>query len=392
MLPTPLPPVTAALLARIRTQCESGRPEWQDSQAPESSISVERYFSEAIWAREIAHLFRPLPLIAAHSSELQAGQLLAHDSLGAPILLTRQPDGQVQAYLNVCRHRGTRLVAARDAAQTKASIVCPYHGWTYGLNGQLRHRLHAHTFDPKPCEQENLIPLPCEERHGLIWVVPDPKGSIDLDAFLGDLNGEMPFYGIENLQHFRSVHASYPANWKLIPDAFLESYHIRVLHRQTIAPFFSDGITASHAFGDHIHSLVARRAAQEWAGKSDAAQPSDLNELCQLVTPSQLIFPNTITIFHPDYLSLITLYPTSPETLSWTHKMLIPKDKTSPDWAAHWEKTFQLINHGVFEKEDIATAIGTQQGLKSGANTHLRAGRIEQGLGWFHASVQAKVD
>ncbi len=109
--------------------------------------------------------------------------------------------------------------------------------------------------------------------------------------------------------------------------------------------------------------------------------------LCELATPSQVIFPNTITIFHPDYLSLITLYPVAAGTLRWTHRMLIPAGRTTPDWTPHWEKTFRLIEEGVFQKEDIACAIGIQQGFASGANAHLTAGRAEQGIGWFHASV-----
>ena len=100
-----------------------------------------------------------------------------------------------------------------------------------------------------------------------------------------------------------------------------------------------------------------------------------------------MIFPNVVTIFHPDYLSLITLYPVGPETLSWTHRMLVPADRTTPDWTPHWEKTFALIEQGVFEKEDIACAVAIQRGLKSGANRHLTAGRAEQGVGWFHAEV-----
>jgi Rieske 2Fe-2S family protein len=111
--------------------------------------------------------------------------------------------------------------------------------------------------------------------------------------------------------------------------------------------------------------------------------------LCELVTPSHVIFPNTITIFHPDYLSLVTLYPVAAGTLRWTHRMLIPADRATPDWAAHWEKTFRLIEEGVFQKEDIACAIGIQKGLESGANRFLTAGRAEQGIGWFHADVAA---
>ena len=111
--------------------------------------------------------------------------------------------------------------------------------------------------------------------------------------------------------------------------------------------------------------------------------------LCELVTPSHVIFPNTITIFHPDYLSLVTLYPVAAGTLRWTHRMLIPADRATPDWTPHWEKTFRLIEEGVFQKEDIACAIGIQQGFASGANAHLTAGRAEQGIGWFHGRRRA---
>ena len=190
---------------------------------------------------------------------------------------------------------------------------------------------------------------------------------------------------------FRTLEAEYPANWKLIVDAFLEPYHIRVLHKDTIYPFFTDGITAAQRHGPHISSLVARRSAQEWASQSPCEPPATLHELRQLATPSQVIFPNTITIFHPDYLSLITLYPSGPETLRWTHRMLIPADKTTPDWTPHWEKTFRLIEQGVFQKEDIHCAVNIQKGLKAGANHHLTAGRIEQALAWFHESVHDRV-
>ena len=80
----PLPPRTAAELERIRVQTRAGRLEWQDSTAPAAHIPVENYTSEAIRAAEIARLFRPLPLIAGHGSELAAGQVLAHDDYGVP--------------------------------------------------------------------------------------------------------------------------------------------------------------------------------------------------------------------------------------------------------------------------------------------------------------------
>ena len=382
-----LPPAIARQLAAIRSQLRAHRPQWGDTV---STIPVERYFAPAIWQAEIDHLFRPLPLVAAHASELAPGQVLAHDSYGVPLLLTRDMHGEVRAFLNVCRHRGMRLVTA-GTAEGRASVVCPYHGWTYHLDGRLRHRLHAEAFDACPAGETDLVALPCAERHGLVWVVPQPQDGLDLDRFLGGVGEELDFHAIGDLELFRTVEADYPANWKLIMDAFLESYHIRVLHQDTIWPFFSDGITAAQRYGPHISSLVARREAQEWANQPGEPMPADLVALRQLVTPSQVIFPNTITIFHPDYLSLITLYPSGPETLRWTHRMLVPRAKHTPDWAPHWEKTFRLIEQGVFQKEDIRCAIGIQQGLQSGANRQLTAGRIEQALAWFHDSVASAI-
>ncbi len=385
-----LPPHTASQLARIRAQVVAGRLEWQDSDAPVARIPVENYFSDDVRAAEVERLFRPLPLIVGHAGELAPGQVLAHDDYGVPMLLSRDGDGCFRAFLNVCRHRGMRLVENTGAAVAKKSLVCPYHGWTYQLDGQLRHRLHAEAFDACAAGEESLVALPAEERHGLLWVVPTPGAAIDVAAFLGGLDGELPFYGIAGLRLFRTVHADYPANWKLIIDAFLEAYHIRVLHKDTIYPFFADGLTATERFGPHIQSLVARRAAEPWA-RERAPTPVDMAALCELVTPSQIVFPNTITIFHPDYLSLVTLYPAGPETLSWTHRMLIPAERATPDWAPHWEKTFRLIEEGVFQKEDIACAIGIQRGLRSGANRFVTAGRAEQGIGWFHGDVAQRL-
>jgi len=382
---TALPPhMRDALGCIARVLCGDGEQPARTGEV--ARIPVEHYTSPALRDAEVEGLFRPLPLIVGHACELARGEVLAHDEYGVPMLLARDGGGRFRAFLNVCRHRGMRLVDG-IAAKPAASVVCPYHGWTYRLDGSLRHRLHADAFDSCAPGDVDLVALPCEERHGLLWVVPTPAGTIDVAAFLGALDAELPFCGIERLRLFRTVRAEYPANWKLIVDAFLEAYHIRVLHQETISPFFLDRVAPAARFGPHTQSLVARRAAQTWAAEG-ASPPADFAALCELATPSHVLFPNAITIFHPDYLSLITLYPVGAGTLSWTHRMLVPEDRTTPDWTPHWEKTFALIQQGVFEKEDIACAVAIQRGLKSGANRHLTAGRAEQAVGWFHAELE----
>ncbi len=383
----PLTALNTALLERIRAQVQAGQPDMADAV---SQVPAENYFSPERWNLEKDQLFAKLPLVAAHSSEIAPGQVLAHDGYGVPLLFTRAAQangGTLKCFLNVCRHRGMRLVE-QPGAHDKASIVCPYHGWTYQLSGALRHRLHAESF--APClhtPQTDLVELPCEERHGLVWVLLDRAGQLNLDHWLGPLNEELAYFDLQTHVVHRTIEAEYDANWKLIVDAFLEAYHIRVLHKNTIYPFFTDGITAAQYMGNggqqHSHSLVARRAALE-----PFDTPQSCDALRKLTTPSQVIFPNSITIFHPDYLSLITLYPVAPERLRWMHRMVIPREKSGPEWAAHWDKTFALIEQGVFQKEDIHTAVQTQRGLQTGANSHMTIGRMESGVAWFHTQVE----
>src|SRR6476619_2223489 len=285
-----LPPRTSSQLGRVRAKIAAGRLDWQDSSEPAARIPVENYFSADVREAEVERLFRRMPLIVGHGAELPPGHVLAHDEYGVPMLLTRSADGRFRAFLNVCRHRGMRLVDASTQALSKASIVCPYHGWTYRLDGALRHRLYSEAFDACDASAERLVTLPAEERHGLLWVVPAADATIDVAAFLGGLDDELPFFGVAGLRPFRTIRAEYPANWKLIVDAFLEAYHIRVLHKDTIYPFFADGLTAGDRFGPHVQSLVARRASEEWARAEDGAPPEDMAGLCELATPSQVLF------------------------------------------------------------------------------------------------------
>jgi phenylpropionate dioxygenase-like ring-hydroxylating dioxygenase large terminal subunit len=185
---------------------------------------------------------------------------------------------------------------------------------------------------------------------------------------------------------FRKVDHVYPANWKLTVDAFLEGYHIRVLHRDTIYPFFADAYTVNLHAGPHQDSLVARRAAFE-----AFEPPRDRYALCKLATPTQLVFPNTFLIWHPDYVSLIGMFSPAVDAVRWVHTMLIPADRAGDDWTPHWEKTFRLIEQTVFQQEDIATAVAIQRGMASNANTGLHLGRLEHEVLRFHRGIDAAV-
>jgi phenylpropionate dioxygenase-like ring-hydroxylating dioxygenase large terminal subunit len=380
-----LPPMLSDLVARLDLCRQQGSGE----QGPGTArVPVSHYYDATRWQAEQDLLFGDLPIIAAHSDELPAGSTLAFDALNVPIVLTRERDGSARAFLNVCRHRGMTLVRAATPNLSKpaTSLVCPYHGWTYALDGQLRARLHADAFEGLDPATLNLVELPCDEAAGLIFVKRRPGATFCATEYLAGLAPELDWMGLADLKLFRKVDYVRQANWKLTADAFLEVYHLRVLHRNTIYPFFADSVTANAWNGPHPTLLVGRRSML------DAFEvPTNVAELCRLSTPTQLIFPNTFLIWHPDYVSVIGMFSPAPEQVRWIHTMMIPAAKSGADWTPHWEKTFELIEKTVFQREDIAAAEAIQTGLKSDANTHLQMGKLEYPMRVFHEEIERRM-
>ena len=383
-------PIPATLADMIHRLDQARRTGTREMGAEAGTVPVSHYMDRDHWQQEQDVLFAQWPIVAAHSAEVPAGSALPFDALGAPIVLTRSRDGRARAFFNVCRHRGMALIASAGSEPARAtpcrSLVCPYHGWAYELDGRLRHRLHAETFDGIDPATLNLVELPCDEAGGLIFVKRTPGAAFSATTFLHGLGEHLQWLGLADMKVFRKVDHVYPANWKLTVDAFLEGYHIRVLHRDTIYPFFADAYTVNLHAGPHQDSLVARRTAFE-----GFETPHDRYALCKLATPTPLLFPNTFLIWHPDYVSLIGLFSPAPDAVRWVHTMLIPADRAGDDWSPHWEKTFALIEQTVFQQEDIATAVAIQRGLASGANTGLHAGRLEHEVLRFHRCVDAAI-
>jgi phenylpropionate dioxygenase-like ring-hydroxylating dioxygenase large terminal subunit len=381
-----MPPALAALVARFEAGTAAGE---RDVSEPGGEIPVAHYWTLQRWEAEQQALFRGLPIVAAHSSEVPPGSALPFDALGTPIVITRDRDGVVRGFINVCRHRGMALATSEGpaAARARATLVCPYHGWTYALDGRLKHRQHAETFGDAGDGSLDLVPVRCEEVAGLIFVSLAGETAVGAEAWLGDVADDLRWLGLERMVTYRCVDQVYPANWKLTADAFLETYHIRVLHRDTIYPFFADSYWFARNEGAHISLLAPRRRAFE-----PHAPAADRDALCRLTTPTQQIFPNTFLIWHPDYVSLIRMYSPAPDRVRWIHTMLIPPEKATPDWQPHWDKTFGLIEQTVFQREDIATAVAIQAGLHSGANTVFKLGRLEASVARFHRNIAAHVD
>lgn len=235
-----------------------------------SDRDVERYTSPSRFEAEKRVVFRRLPLVVGRTSELPAaGSFFTHDAAGVPLLLTRDPAGEVRAMLNVCTHRGARLVTEERGATE--SFVCRLHAWRYDLCGQLARP--GLTSLPRELEQfiddRALTSLPCESRHGFLWVVPAARARIDVAGALGEsLDAELASLGLADLVEVRREVSTRPGNWKRVVETMLD--HARP---GAVIPIFpssmvvADGDSVSHhaVFPGNVddvtwvHTQLARR-------------------------------------------------------------------------------------------------------------------------------------
>ncbi|MBS0220500.1 MAG: aromatic ring-hydroxylating dioxygenase subunit alpha [Proteobacteria bacterium] len=344
------------------------------------------YCDPAHFERERQRLFLRLPLCLGHIDQLASGSALAREICGVPVLITRARDGEAHVFLNVCRHRGARVLPEQETVCRKQSLACPYHNWTYRLDGSLAGIPRAEAFPDLDTAQRGLRALPSAVRHGLIFAVLDPEaGPIDAADHLGGLDPDLDAIGMGRHRFYRQHTTRRATNWKLIVDAFLEVYHVTRLHAGTIGPFFEDSVSAADPVGRHLRYLVARETTNEIR-----TLPAERWSPQRHATMVHLLFPNSVIVYHPDYISHLGMFPTAADETLFVHTMLIPERPNDEKAETHWARSFELMDSGVFNGEDLVVCEQIQRGLSSGANERLVLGRLEQNLRWFHAEVGQK--
>ena len=195
------------------------------------NFSKERYISADWYAREWRAVWAKSWIAAVHVSDLtDPGDYVVFDLGPESILLTCNGAGTVQAFFNVCQHRGVRLVD--DHSGNTENFRCPYHSWRYGTDGDLIYAPHQEGFQEGLPEQTICLPkVRCEEALGFYWINLDTNAE-PLDVFLKDMLPIMAHYEFGNLTLVQDQTVSINCNWKAVLDNFSELYHVHYLHPQ----------------------------------------------------------------------------------------------------------------------------------------------------------------
>lgn len=355
----------ASLIQRILDHLDRGT---TDLAAETWREPVENYRSASRLAAEMELVLRRYPTPFCPSAAVaETGSYVARSAAGVPVVVVRGHNGVVRAFRNACRHRGTAVASGSGCAK---SLVCPYHGWVYRLDGELRHVPDEHGFPGLDKSTRGLVGVHAEERAGLVFVTQDepcvPGSSLDpLPQIVGT---DQTLVAANEMV--------VDVNWKVLLEGFLEGYHIKATHRDTFYPFGYDNVTIVEPLGRNSRVTFPFRRIEKLRGVPVADRRID-----GAVTSVYHLFPNVIVARLTHHTNMVVLDPISTDRTNMVIYELTNRG-SGGDARADAGRDSDFVTKGAIEDRDIACAV--QRGLASGANEALEFGRFEGAITHFH--------
>lgn len=299
------------------------------------------YQSEAFLDQELNAVFKHDWFCAGRASALKdTGDYLTLELAGQPIMVIRDKTGTLRAQSNVCLHRMSTLLEGRG---NKSSIVCPYHAWTYELNGKLR---AAPAMDQNKafCKTENQLPgIRCEEWLGWIMVTLNPDAE-PVSSVLSGVEELVSDYGMENYQEtFFETH-NWNTNWKVLAENFMESYHLPVCHKGTIGGLskLDEMICPPGLPAFNYHTILKDDSLKiAMAHESNTKLEGDRRRTTYLLA----IYPSLLITLTPGYFWYLSLHPDGVDRVKIMFGGgMSPDYVNDPDAQAHFKELKTLLD------------------------------------------------
>lgn len=297
--------VAAELLRRMVAHVAAGGT--TDMAAEPLPLRASVYTEPERFAMEKRALFDDGLVLACLSGDIpQPGDTRLFEETGTPILIVRAQDGRVNAFLNMCTHRGAKLVVE---CTRRPVIGCPFHAWSFTLDGQLKGVPGRAGFEGEALRGRDLIRVPVAEWHGLIFIRPTPgTQALDIEAHLGSFGPELAQLELADALPVKSGVLPADANWKYVMDTYGESYHFAALHRETLAPYFTSNIGCYEAFGRHYRLVFPSKAQTLLAGTPESDWPAYDYSALHFVFPNTMFFIGSVA-GGKSYTQIFRLFP-----------------------------------------------------------------------------------
>ncbi|MEU2260652.1 SRPBCC family protein [Streptomyces sp. NPDC019645] len=365
---------------------------------PGTALAARYYTDPAVAEAETRHIFARSWQLVCHESDLPGpGARLAATVAGQEVVVVRTEDGALAGHLNVCRHRGTRLVT-RPEPSGKA-IRCPYHGWTYKLDGRLVGAPEARRIPCLDKPRLGLFPVRVESFLGFVFANLDPDATplaeqcAGLAEAVGHYAGDdlVPVGGsrIHDLGSAEVQHA----NWKVAVDNYLEGYHVPVAHPGLMRLLDYQRYTCEI---DEAYALFASplrdKPSSNWAERLYqrlAAPMPGLTDADRRVWRYAVIYPNTLIDFYPDHVLAWTAIPTAVDRVAVPGAFYT---RRGTGLRTRIARRLNIRIGWITNDEDAELVARVQKGLTTPGFEPGPLSRREAAVGWFAGRVRAGLD
>ena len=350
------------------------------------------YYSTEFLELEQNHLFKTHWLLAGHISDIPHPQnYLTFDAVGERALIIRNQDGKIRAFHNVCRHRGAKLVDS-ERGTCGRTLSCPFHGWTYCLDGELLSVPAAQTFENLDISQNGLVPLDLEIWMGFLFIRFGGTGDSVADS-LGPIKELVTPYQLEKIEPIAGsrYQETRPYNWKIIHDIDNEGYHVPTGHpalQQLYGKTYEDSemggvLVAQGQINDNPGRIWSVRQYQKLLPQFDHLP--DHNQRAWLYFN---IFPSMVIGLYPES---IEFYMTLPNTVDSTWYLGasygVPDDRREVKVARYLSARINKLT----EKEDASFMRWMQLGMNSSAFPKPKLSSKEENVRRFHKRIQSEL-
>ena len=276
------------------------------------------YQDEGVLRTEFDRFYYRNWLLVGREEQIpKTGDYLTRTVGSEDIILLRDKQGEVRGLQNVCRHRGTQLLEAPCGTGLR-SIVCPYHAWTYGLDGQLQGAGHMQSVQGFRKEDNALFPVHVESAAGFLWANLDPNAA-PLRSQLGPFLDRIARFPLAQLRAGPTHTYTIEANWKLLVENYSECYHCAPIHPELnrITPyltgdndaFFMEG---KGQFSGGYQTFAGDYTSMTMTGYTRRPPLPGMTAEDRKRIYYYVLWPNTFFSLHPDYLMVHTAWPISP--------------------------------------------------------------------------------
>ena len=340
------------------------------------------YTSSEFYRREVERIFRRVWNYAGHASQIpQLGDYFTIDIAGAPVVVIRGDDGEIRAFHNSCRHRGSRV--AWDEGNCK-NLTCPYHNWTYARDGALIATPLIDEEDGFSHADYPLLPVLLDSWAGFLFVNFDPDCAPLADT-LGDLPANCAVYSPENMVCARRKTYSVEGNWKLYFENYNDSLHIPFVHGGTLARQKVKGrerSTHEETNGAYITHFTKHDGSRGLlTGETGFPRIETLSGRYETGTYYPCLYPTVLFGWTIDCLWIFEIRPTGPETMDLAASSFFPRDRFErPDFEEVAARYYARVDTILPEDNE---AVGWQQeGLRAPVNAAAKITHMET---LFHA-------